>query len=97
MNMKKTDLPFAYPINYVTGKEYTECNDARLLQTEMHYQRLATFKQWKSVGYKVKKGSKGTMLIKIVSVVNKRYKNGEKKQVPNRFYVFNITQVEEIK
>lgn len=91
---EKMQLPHAFPINATTGREYTEGNVFRLLDTPFLDQRWATYRQWKDAGMQVIRGSKGTELIKIVSVVDKN--NPEKsKQVPRRFFVFNIEQVEE--
>jgi antirestriction protein ArdC len=89
------NLPIAFPSNATTGKEYTEGNILRLLDTPFMDQRWATFKQWKDAGYKVIKGSKGTELIKVVTVKDKN-DSKKTKSVPRRFYVFNIEQVEEI-
>ena len=91
---EKMPLPIAFPTNATTGREYTEGNILRLLDTPFLDQRWATFKQWKDAGYKVMKGSKGTELIKIVSVTDKNDPE-KKKSVPRRFFVFNIEQVEE--
>ena len=84
----------AQPTNAITGRAYTEGNILRLLDTPFMDQRWATFKQWKDAGYKVMKGSKGTELIKIVSVIDKNDPE-KKKSVPRRFFVFNVDQVEE--
>jgi antirestriction protein ArdC len=85
-------MDFIIPKNAVTGNIYTEGNVLRLLDTPFEDQQWATFRQWKDAGYMVQKGSKGTELIKIVTVKDK--KNPEnKKSVPRRFYVFNIAQV----
>ena len=96
MTIKEISLPSAFPINATTGKEYNGSNVEKLLNTDLYDQRWATFRQWKSAGYKVKKGSKGTELIKVVSVKDKKSPKLEKR-VPRRFWVFNICQVEEIK
>ena len=91
----KMQLPHAFPINAVTGREYTEGNIFKLLDTPFFDQRWATFKQWKDAGFQVMKGSKGTELIKVVTIKDKN--DPEKtKSVPRRFFVFNIEQVEEI-
>ena len=84
----------AQPTNAITGREYTEGNIFRLLDTSFMDQRWATFKQWKDAGYKVIKGSKGTELIKIVLVTDKNDPE-KKKSVPRRFFVFNVDQVEQ--
>tara|TARA_R100001460_G_scaffold63209_1_gene103452 strand:- start:4811 stop:5107 length:297 start_codon:yes stop_codon:yes gene_type:complete len=91
---EKMQLPIAFPTNATTGREYTEGNILRLLDSPFLDQRWATFKQWKDAGYKVMKGSKGTELIKIVSVTDKNDPE-KKKSVPRRFFVFNIEQVVE--
>ena len=82
------------PTNAITGREYTEGNIFRLLDTPFEDRRFATFKQWSDAGFKVKKGSKGTELIKVVTVTDKNDPE-KKKSVPKRFFVFNIEQVEE--
>lgn len=82
------------PTNAITGNPYTEGNIFRLLDTPFEDRRFATFKQWSDAGYKVKKGSKGIELMKVVTVKDKN--DPEKtKSVPRRFFVFNIEQVEE--
>lgn len=88
-------LPTAFPVNATTGREYSEGNIFKLLDTPFLDQRWATFKQWKDAGYKVMKGSKGTQLFKMVTVKDKNDPE-KKKSVPRKFYVFNIEQVEEI-
>ena len=91
---EKMQLPTAYPTNATTGREYSEGNIFKLLDTPFLDQRWATFKQWSSVGFKVIKGSKGTELFKMVFVKDSNSPE-KKKSVPRRFYVFNVEQVEE--
>ena len=94
MTNQTNTITIEYPKNALTGKEYTGGNIDRLLETEMEVQTWATFKQWKSLGMKIIKGSKGTEIYKVVTVKDKN--DPEKtKRVPKRFYVFNISQVQE--
>lgn len=87
-------VTFNLPINAVTERYYSAGNIAKLLDSGFLDQKWATFNQWRNAGYKVIKGSKGTELIKIVTVKDKKDPKLTKR-VPKRFYVFNIEQVEE--
>lgn len=86
------------PTNAKTGNAYSGGNIFELLQTEYTDQVWATYRQWQELGYQVQKGEKGTRLIKMVTVINKKAKDDEakKKNVPRGFTVFNIAQVAQI-
>ena len=84
------------PTNAKTGNAYSGGNIFELLQTGYTDQVWATYRQWQELGYQVQKGQKGTRLIKMVTVINKKAKDDEakKRSVPRGFTVFNIAQVE---
>lgn len=86
------------PINAKTGNPYTGGNIAELIEAGFDTQIFATYRQWQELGYQVQKGEKGTRLIKMVTVINKKAKDDEakKKNVPRGFTVFNIAQVAKI-
>jgi antirestriction protein ArdC len=86
------------PTNAKTGNAYSGGNIFELLQTGYTDQVWATYRQWQELGLQVQKGEKGTRLIKMVTVINKKAKDDEakKKKVPRGFTVFNIAQVEKI-
>tara|TARA_Y100000114_G_scaffold22710_1_gene18419 strand:+ start:250 stop:615 length:366 start_codon:yes stop_codon:yes gene_type:complete len=86
------------PTNAKTGNAYTSGNIFKLLETGYTDQVWATYRQWQELGLQVQKGEKGTRLIKMVTVINKKAKDDEakKKSVPRGFTVFNIAQVEKI-
>lgn len=80
--------------NRITGKPYSLINQM-ILKQQGEY---ATFKQWNSLGAKIKKGAKSEMVVfwKIIKVEEE--KNGQtiEKKIPLlRYYnVFHISQVE---
>lgn len=86
------------PTNALTKKEYTGGNIAELQSTGYSDNTWATYRQWKSLGYQVQKGEKGTKIIKFVKVERKDKKTGkvEEKLAPKGYTVFNIAQVAEI-
>ena len=93
-----TEQTMLVPTNAKTGNAYSGGNIFELLQTGYTDQVWATYRQWQELGLQVQKGEKGTRLIKMVSVINKKAKDDEakKKSVPRGFTVFNIAQVEKI-
>lgn len=78
------------PTNYTTKQPYTGSNALTLGGGEW-----ATFIQWRDAGFKVKKGSKGTRLGRVLeySTKNKEGKLEEKRGLKT-FVVFNREQVE---
>ena len=86
------------PTNAKTGNAYSGGNIFELLETGYTDQVWATYRQWQELGFQVQKGEKGTRLIKMVTVINKKAKDDEakKKSVPRGFTVFNIAQVQKI-
>lgn len=75
-------------INFFTRKEYNGVNAAVLGDNE-----YATFLQWNKGGYKVKKGSKHTRIIKVVETKDK---NGKSKRGVRFYKVFSREQVEKV-
>lgn len=84
-------------INAVTNKEYTGSNQETLLDAGFSDNRFLTFVQAKGLGRKVKKGSKGIRLMKVVEKekLNRATGKIEKKKTPFYFTVFNFSQTEE--
>ena len=68
------------PTNAKTGNAYTSGNIFKLLETGYTDQVWATYRQWQELGYQVQKGEKGTRLIKMVTVINKKAKDDEAKK-----------------
>jgi antirestriction protein ArdC len=85
-------------INYVTNVEYTGNNAIELSESGFSDPRFLTFNQARKVGLKIKKGSKGIRLVRVVNVdkLNKMTGKLEKKKAPKYFTVFNISQTEEV-
>jgi antirestriction protein ArdC len=81
--------------NFITGQEYKGQNQIILngLYTQNEW---ATFLQWKTAGFNVKKGQKGTRIIKIVAVDSGQTDLGKKTNVPRFYTVFNREQVEPV-
>lgn len=84
--------------NYITGQTYTGVNFVTLTQSGFENPFYLTFRQAESIGRKVKKGSKGIRLIRIIDKKEENPKTGEVKTVkrPVGFTVFNITQTESV-
>lgn len=84
--------------NYVTNKEYTGVNFVTLTQSGYAQPWFLTFKQAESIGRKVKKGSKGIRLIRIITRKIEDPETGKEKTVksPKGFTVFNIEQTEKV-
>jgi antirestriction protein ArdC len=84
-------------INYVTGVAYSGNNELELMESGYSDLRFLTFNQARSAGLKIKKGSTGIRLVRVVKV-DKKTASGkiEKKPVPKYFTVFNISQTEEV-
>ena len=82
--------------NFITKQDYTGVNFVTLTQSGFDNPEFLTFKQAQSVGLKIKKGSKGIRLIRIIARKEEDPKTGEVKTVksPKGFTVFNITQTE---
>jgi antirestriction protein ArdC len=84
------------PTNPVTGRTYTRKNRDILLVCGSGSNVWATFKQWQSMGLKVRKGERGVRLVRLPMV--KSEQTGElvpTKGAPRTFYVFSAEQVEE--
>ena len=69
------------PTNAKTGNAYSGGNIFELLQTGYTDQVWATYRQWQELGLQVQKGEKGTRLIKMVTVINKKAKDDEAKKM----------------
>jgi antirestriction protein ArdC len=84
--------------NFVTGKAYTGNNAVELANSGFEDMRFMTFNQARANGRKVKKGSEGIKLCRIVvrEELNKKTGKLEKKKAPKYFTVFNIAQTEEV-
>ena len=84
--------------NYVTGQTYTGVNFVTLTQSGFENPFYLTFKQAESIGRRVKKGSKGIRLIRIITRKMEDPETGKEKTVksPKGFTVFNITQTESV-
>lgn len=94
------------PYNVVTGKEYRGGNYLNLSMSNFSDPRWLTFKQAKDMGYKVKKGSKGTA-IQVYKFPEKEEEKEKEKTKENldeqrsrpiirTFTVFNAEQIEGI-
>lgn len=85
------------PINITTGKAYKGSNVVMLWVTGSAYrhQKWLTYEQAKAAGGHVKKGEKGTGLIKWV-VKDPDPETGKRPMFPKAFTVFNIDQCEDL-
>jgi|TARA_A100001391_G_scaffold173149_1_gene135023 antirestriction protein ArdC len=83
-------------INALTNRPYTGQNADILMTSGYEDPRFMTFAQARKMGRKVKKGSKGIGLRRIVEVNKMNTKTGriERKKAPKYFTVFNWTQTE---
>ena len=90
-----TDIStFKTPTNPVTGKEYSGKNVDRLI-TGSASNAWATYRQWSSAGYQVKKGQSGT---KILAFDRKKKEDKKTKEVKvesfmKTYSVFSAEQV----
>lgn len=80
--------------NKITGLEYNGKNQIALIQSKelngFNSDEWMTFLQAKQNGFKVKKGSKGTKILKVI-----REKDELSKKIGLKFYtVFNSEQIE---
>lgn len=87
------------PHNATTQKAYQGGNVLILWGTQLTLGYAtpvwATYKQWESIGAQVRKGEKGTGLVKWSPVIDKRDPTGERTVlVPSGFTVFNAAQVD---
>lgn len=88
------------PYNVTTGKEYNGKNIDILLniQAKKDYSSSAwlTFKQAMDTGRSIKKGSKGTQILKIVTFMGKDADGKETatRKAPRGYTVFNLDQTE---
>jgi len=86
--------------NAVTGVAYRGLNVLWLAMTSEEQgwdlPTWATYKQWASIGAQVRRGEKGTHLVKWVTVQDKARPDSEKarKLVPSTFTVFSSAQVD---
>lgn len=88
--------------NISTKNTYQNSNLEALeeVATELGFESRiwGTFLQWKNIGRTVKKGEKGTQIIKPVEkkIVNQHGKEIEK-MIVRRYTIFNLEQTKEIK
>lgn len=82
-------------VNAKTKESYTGANALTLSDVS---EEVATFLQWKELGYKVKKGAKGIELHKVgeYSKINEKTKKVEGANYLKRFWVFKASDVEKI-
>ena len=79
-------------INFNTGKEYTGQNQITLTG-KYRSNEWGTYLQWTAAGVRVKKGQKGTRIIKIVNYTDAK---GKENRAPRFYTVFNREQVEPV-
>lgn len=79
-------------INFSTRKEYSGQNQITL-HNQYGSSEWGTFLQWKAAGFQVKKGQKGTRILKIVDYVDAK---GKENHAPRFYTVFNREQVQPI-
>lgn len=86
------------PVNATTGQEYRGRNISELLARGYQSPEWATFLQWRGLGYKVKKGEKGTRGLTFGNTEEKDEKTGKVTRggYMKGFVVFNREQVEKI-
>ena len=89
------DKNLALPINAVTKNHYQGINILRLWLTSKDTNQWATYRQWQESGKQVKKGEKGTTILRYIQI-EKDSKNGEFDVIPimKVFSVFNAAQLE---
>lgn len=84
-------------INPISGTVYRNTNALHLaeVQEEQAYStnEWGTFLQWRDKGYRVKKGSKGVKIQKIVEFTDE---HGKDQKRPRFYAVFNRDQVEPV-
>lgn len=100
--MKKGVIPWQQPwiankngaFNRISKKPYSFLNQM-LLRQKGEY---ATFKQWKSIGGKIRKGEKAEMIVFWKMIEKENKETGEKEKIPLlRYYnVFHVSQVENV-
>ena len=76
--------------NAITRKEYQGNNQTLLAQSPYKCGEWATFLQWRESGLQVKKGERGTHIIKIIEVINPK---GKTEKRPRTYVIFNREQV----
>ena len=83
-------------INALTNRPYTGQNADTLMTSGYDDPRFMTFAQARKMGRKVKKGSKGIGLIRIIEVekVDRATGRIERKKSPKYFTVFNWSQTD---
>jgi antirestriction protein ArdC len=85
------------PTNASTKKPYRGLNTIILWSKRRPSNLWATYKQWQAMGAQVRKGEKGTALVKWKEVENKKAKEGDKRKtilIPLGFVIFNSAQVD---
>lgn len=86
------------PTNATTHKAYQGGNVLILWGTQLDLgyptSEWATYKQWESIGAQVRKGEKGTGLVKWSPVQDRRTEEERTILVPSGFTVFNAAQVD---
>lgn len=82
------------PINSITNKYYTGINIIKLWLAQKNTNKWATYKQWKENGNQVKKGEKGTNILRYIQI-EKDSENEEYGVIPimKVFSVFNADQL----
>lgn len=81
-----------YPMNVNSGKSYNGGNIIRLMMDARSNEFWGTFKQWQALKYRVRQGSKGSIVISPPTSVSVENESGEKVQYPRpprAYYVFN--------
>lgn len=86
------------PTNGITKRQYTAGNVIRLMMTEASDQRWATYRQWKSIDGQVRRGEKGTIIVRPVVFRKWDDELGEEtERISWRYYfVFHAGQVDGI-
>ena len=87
------------PHNPTTGMAYSTKNTATLLGAGFEDPRWAGFRQWSNAGRKIKKGSKATKIIKVITVKGKdgapkKGKDGKPTTRIRSIALFNFAQTE---
>jgi len=92
------------PINIISKRPYRGINMILLLMENYEHNHFLSFKQASDIGGKVKKGERGHMVVFWSQVENKQEEHKEndektepkKKSILRYYYVFNISQCENI-
>lgn len=84
--------------NAKTGNDYEGRNATILEAMPYTSENWATFLQWRELGRKVKKGAKGTPIVRMIEITktDKKTKKVESGNVPMYYHVFNEEQTEAV-